>query len=304
MKKRHIAIALLVILCAYVIFTAMFVVREGEYAIVFEFGRCKKVIDQAGLHWKMPNPIQTKCTLSKRIIMCDPASREFLTSDKKSIVVDYFFTYRIQDPLSFHKTLKDRKIAELTLEDLTASALSTTLGRFPLSSLISVNTDDIKLTNILENILRKSNSNLADTGLNILDIQVKRLMFPKENESSIFARMHSERQRIATKYRSEGMEAARKIKAEARLQADISKTKARKAAEVIKGRADAKAMKIMAQTYEIDPQLYQYIRRLQIYRDTINEKDILILQNESEGVSTTTAKPTGKTVQLSFFPGY
>lgn len=302
MKKRSIVVILVSILCVYLMFTSMFVVREDEYAIIFEFGKCKKVIDHPGLYWKKPNPVQAKLILSKKIIMCDPASKEFLTSDKKSIVVDYYFTYRIQDPLSFHKTLKDRAITKVILEDLTASALSTTLGRFPLLALISVKADDIKLSNILVSILRKGNNDLADTGLNIMDLQIKRLVFPKENESSIFARMYSERQRIATKYRAEGMEAARKIKAEARLQADIKKTKARKAAEAVKGRADAKAMGIMAQTYKKDPELYEYIRQIQIYRDTIGEKDILILQNENKNIKATTAKSIRKTAKIDFFP--
>jgi membrane protease subunit HflC len=247
---------------------------------VFQFGKVVQVIETPGLHWKWSEPFQTKLLINKKILLCDPASREFLTDDKKNIVADYFFTYRITDPLQFHKTLKDLTIAEVTLEDLVTSAFGSIFGQYLLSSLISTDLEDNRLDEMLQAVLRKGNENLSNTGVRLLDVAIKQLTFPKENEQSIFARMYSERQRIATKYRAEGMEEARKIKAAATLEAEKIKAQAHHEAELIRGSAEAEAITIFAKTFEQDPELYEYIRRLQIYKEVIGENDILVLPGD------------------------
>jgi membrane protease subunit HflC len=280
MKRWSIAMILCGGLLVYAFFTAMLPVTEGSYAIVFQFGKVVHVIDTPGLHWKWPEPFQTKLILNKKILLCDPVAREFLTDDKKNIVADYFFTYQITDPLQFHKTLKDLTIAEVTLEDLVTSAFGSIFGQYLLSSLISTDTETNRLDEMLQAVLYKGNENLSNTGVRIQDVEIKRLTFPKENEKSIFARMYSERQRIATKYRAEGMEEARKIKATAQLEAEKIKAQAYHEAELIRGKAEAEAIDIFAETFEKDPEMYEYIRRLQIYKDVIGENDILVLPSD------------------------
>jgi membrane protease subunit HflC len=280
MKRWSLVIILCSGLLVYALFTAMLPVNEGSYAIVFQFGKVVHVIDSPGLHWKWPEPFQTRLVLNKKMLLCDPAAREFLTDDKKNIVADYFFTYQITDPLQFHKTLKDLTIAEVTLEDLVTSAFGSIFGQYLLSSLISTDLEANRLDEMLQAVLHKGNENLSNTGVRIQDVAIKRLTFPKDNEKSIFARMYSERQRIATRYRAEGMEVSRKIKATAKLEAEKIKAQAHHEAEVIRGNAEAEAIAIFAKTFEKDPEMYEYIRRLQIYKDVIGENDILVLPGD------------------------
>ncbi len=279
MNRRCMFLLILGALTGFSFATSVFTVREGEYGLVFQFGRFVRRIDTPGLHWKRPSPFETKMTISRRILMCDPESKEFLTEDKKNVVVDYFFTYRIEDPLQFTKCLKDRRIADVTLEDQILSALGNTLGRYALSTLISTRPEEIRLDSLRSECLRQGNEGIRETGVRILDMRLKRITFPKENEKSIFARMYSERQRIATKYRAEGMEEARKIKARAKLETERKKADAEKEAERIRSEADATAMGLFSETYEQDPELCDYIRRLKLYRTIMGKDDVLVLSN-------------------------
>ena len=134
MKTIRLALVLFIFLSIYVVATAALPVEENQSALIFQFGRIVRIVDQSGLHWKLPDPIETRFLISRKIKVHDPEAREYLTEDKKNIVLDYFFTYQIVDPLQFHRVLKDHRIAEVTLDDLVNSALGSSLGRYDLTS--------------------------------------------------------------------------------------------------------------------------------------------------------------------------
>jgi len=291
MKK--IIIIILILLGIYLVATSMFAVDESQYVLIFQFGRIVKVIDKPGLHWKLPEPIQTKLTLSKKLLLYDPAGAEFLTGDKKSIVVNYFLSWKIIDPVKFFKTLKSKITAEATLGDIVASEIGVALGNYPLTAFLSTKPEEIKIHEVLKDILEKTNKEtIAKYGVKIVDVEIKRLYFPEENKPAVFARMYSERERIATKYRSEGQEQARKIKADAEYQKKLILSEAYKKAEKIKGEGDALSLKIYAKAYQKDPEFYEFLRTLQAYEKTLGKKTTVILSKDS------------KFMELFFKPGF
>ena len=118
MKRRLLSLILAVIVVIYLINTMLFSLDETEIGIILQFGKPVRVLSEAGLHWKLPDPIQTKVLFDKRVLVYDPSASEFLTGDKKNIVVDMYLCWKIIDPLKFLQAVRDRTGAELRLEDI------------------------------------------------------------------------------------------------------------------------------------------------------------------------------------------
>ena len=125
--------------------------------------------------------------VSHKAAFYNPEAREYLTSDKKNILVDYFFIYRIVDPLQFYNVLKDRRIAEITVDNMVNSILGSSLGHFELSRLINTEVGKTEIDCLTATVAENTAEALVDTGLRLETVCIKRLMFPRENEEAIFA---------------------------------------------------------------------------------------------------------------------
>ncbi len=283
MDKRKYYGAAAIVLVVLVGLTAVFVVDETQVAIVTQFGRPTRVVDQAGLHWKIPQPVQAVRFFDKRLLVYDPKPTEFLTNDKKNVVADAFVTWRIADAKKFLETVNDRAGAEVRMADIVASELGAALGKYPLSALISTNPEEMKVDEIMESVTagcRRTAS--ASFGIDIAEVRMKRLAFPEQNKQSVFDRMRAERERIAKRYRSEGEEEAIKIRAEADKARQEILAAAYEDAERIKGEGDAEAMKIYARAFGADPEFYEFVRTLESYRKFMDEKATVILSSDSD----------------------
>jgi membrane protease subunit HflC len=250
MKKGLLSLILAVIVVIYMINTMFFPLDETKTGIILQFGKTVRVISEAGLYWKLPDPIQTKVLFDKRVLVYDPPASEFLTGDKKNIVVDMYLCWKIIEPLKFLQALRDRSGAELRLEDIVSAEAGAIFGNYPLTAFVSHNEGEMKLGRIMKSISEKCDQRARQQyGIEVIDVKMKRLNFPDENKPSVFARMWAERERIAKKYRSEGQERASKIKAEANKQKEIILSEAYKEAEKIMGEGDAGAMRIYAEAF-------------------------------------------------------
>ena len=215
--------------------------------------------------------------------MYDPIAREFLTGDKKNVVVDFFLCWRIFDPLKFLVAVKDRTGAQLRLEDTINAEAGTVFGNFPLTAFVSQDEGEMQLGKIMDLITKNCNERAKEQyGIEVKDVEMKRLNFPEENKPSVFSRMRAERDRIAKKYRSEGQEKAEKIKAEANKQKEIILSQAYKEAEMIRGEGDAAAMRIYADAFGKDPEFYKFLRTLQSYEKFLDEKTTILLPSNME----------------------
>ena len=283
MKKRLLLVILSAIVLVCLIYTSVFTVDETEVGVVLQFGRPVRVLSEPGLYWKLPDPIQTKTLFDDRVLVCDPTASEFLTGDKKNIVVDMYLCWKIIEPLKFLRAVRDRTSAELRLDDIVRAEAGAVFSNYPLRAFVSHNAGEMQLGKIMNLISEKCDQTAREQyGIEVVDVKIKRLNFPEENKPSVFARMWAERERIAKKYRSEGQEIGAKIKAEANKQKEIILSEAYREAEQIKGEGDAKAMEIYAQAFGKDPDFYKFLRTLQCYEKFLDEKTTILLSGDME----------------------
>lgn len=272
------ALGLLILILNLVVF----IVDTTEYAIVTQFGEPVNTILQPGLKIKLPDPIQTVQRFDNRLQVYEADPLELLTADKKSVKVDYYGTWKISDPVTYLKTVKDKVGAEARLLDIFSSGLGVRLGQYNLDELINVDMNKLKLNPMMQETVQKCKEKAKEYGIEIVDAQIKVLNFPEANKQSVFARMKAEREQMAKKYRSEGSEEAAKIRADAEKEQKILLSEATKEAQRIKGEGDAQAIKIYGEAFQKDPKFYEFTRTLETYEKTIDEKTTLVLPSNSE----------------------
>jgi membrane protease subunit HflC len=281
-RRRYYTVAIVVV-ALLVLRTTAFVVDETKTAIVTQLGRPVRVVSDAGLNWKLPQPIQAVRLFDKRLLVFDPKPTEFLTNDKKNVVVDAFVVWRIADPKKFLVTVNDRVGAEVRMADIVASELGAALGQYPLHALISTDTDSMKVDEIMQRVADNCRSTASSSfGIDVTDVRMKRLALPEQNKQSVFDRMRAERERTAKKYRSEGEEEAIKIRADADRQKQEILAGAYKEAEKIRGEGDAEAMRIYGTAYNTDPSFYEFTRTLESYRKFLDDKTTIVLSSDSD----------------------
>ena len=260
----------------------VFTVDTTEYAVVTQFGNPVDIILEPGLKLKLPDPIQSLQRFDNRIQVYKAEPLELLTADKKSIAVDYYGTWRIIDPVAYMKTVKNKMGAEARLLDIFSSSLGVQLGQYNLDELINVDASKLKLATMMRNTVVQSKEKAQEYGIEVIDAQVRALNFPEANKKSVFARMKAEREQMAKKYRSEGSEEAVKIRADAEKEQKILLSESYKQAQKLKGEGDAEAIKTYAEAFQKDPKFYEFLRSLETYEKTIDEKTTLVLPSNSE----------------------
>lgn len=229
-----------------------FQVDATEYAIVTQFGNPVRVITSPGLYAKLPDPIQSVVRINNQLRVYNLPQTEFLTADKKNIVLEAYATWEVTDSLTFLKTVRDPIGAETRLADIVASELGTALGQVQLNELVTVNASQLKLPDTLSAVTQGVASRTEAYGFIVTDVRLKQLTFPQANLTSVFQRMKAEREAIARQFRSEGTEQAAKIRAGADAEkASILADANQKAAE-IRGQADAEAIAIYAAAFGKD----------------------------------------------------
>ena len=282
MRSVFIVIGVVVVV-ALVAVAGTFQVQETEYAIVARFGDPRRVIDEAGLHFKWPPPIETLLRIDRRTNVLDPEPGEYLTSDKKNILVSNFLVWSVADPLRYLVSLTDKTSAEARLTDIMRSEVGTTLGAYPLSALVSTEVEDQTMADVMRDITRKTAQRASDSfGVHIAAVRIKRLNFPPQNKQAVFRRMEAERQRIARQYRSEGEEEAEKIRAQADREEAVLLNEARRQAEEIRGEADAEATRIYAEAFGQDPEFFEFVRSLEAYQNIISESSTIVVPSDAE----------------------
>lgn len=274
MKK---ALSLLLPVIALVGFSAIFIVDETEQVVILQLGKPVKTVTKPGLNFKLPFPIQEKITFDDRLLEYDSPPEEILSKDKKSLIVDNYVRWKIVDPLQFLKTVQAIPTAKSRMDDIVYSELRRELGTHDMVEIITENREEI-----MDVITKESNSATLDYGISVVDVRIRRVDLPAENEASIYARMEAERKRQANKFRSEGEEEAQKIRAATDRDKTIILADAYKEAEKIRGEGDAKAVQVYARSYSSDPKFYEFVRTLDTYKKVVDDKTTLVLPSDSK----------------------
>jgi membrane protease subunit HflC len=260
--------------------STIFVVDQRQYAAVFAFGELKRVVEEPGLQFKLPPPVQSVQFFERRILTIDtPDAERFITAEKKNLLVDSFVKWRIVEPRKFFISFRgDERMAQDRLNQLVKSALNEEFTKRTVRELISEQREEV-----MQNIRKKVAEEAADIGIEIVDVRLKRIDLLAEISESVFRRMEAERKRVANELRSTGSAESEKIRADAERQRDVILSRAYRDAQKIKGQGDARATALYGEAFNRDPQFAQFYRSLEAYRSSFKTKqDLMVMDPSSE----------------------
>lgn len=277
---RTITLVLVVILSVFLFLNSAFILKPNEYAVIKQFGKIVKVSDSEGLRFKVPF-LQSKAIIPKNILFYDVPPAEINTLDKKRIVVDYYSLWQITDPVMMIESLRTLEGAEARLSDIIYSNVRNELGKLEYGSIINPNDNDRggfdKLVQDDVNKILEANKN----GIEIVDIQIKRIDLPESNEMSVYSRMISERETKAQEYLSQGNAEAKKITANVDREAQEIIARANSKAEIIIAKGEGEAAKIYNDVYGQDTEFFSLYTTLESYKTTIDEETVIMLPIDS-----------------------
>jgi membrane protease subunit HflC len=309
MNKLTLSIGGLVValIGALVIFASAFTIDEAEQAIIIQFGATVgDPITEPGLHFKVPF-IQEVRRFDKRLQSWDGDPNQIPTRGEQFISVDTTARWKIVEPLKFMKSVQNERGAMLRLNDILDSVVRDHISASDLVEIVrskdwEISAEDLARAQatgesdeetllqrvqkgrqeLVASILKQAQSQMPEYGIELVDIQIKRVDYVAEVEQRVFDRMIAERQRIAEQFRSEGQGRAAEIDGETqRLLAQIT-SEATRQAEVIRGTADAEATRVYSQAFGADPEFYAFFRTLESYSKSLGEDATLMLGADSE----------------------
>jgi modulator of FtsH protease HflC len=271
MKK--IVIAILVVFAALWVLVpqALFTIDEREQAIITQFGAYIRTLTEPGLYVKTPF-VQTVHRFDKRVLAVDSPPAEYLTLDRKRLVVDFVARWRITEPLAFFTSVATEDGARARIEDIVVSGLRQAIASQDFAPVTSEQREPT-----MEAVADAARARTQAFGIDLIDVRVKRADLPREVQQSVFARMVAERERISKRYRSEGEEEAAKLRAETDKQREIILAQAYERAQRLEGEGDAGATAVYASAYEQNPRFYFFIRTLEAYDDILTPETLLVL---------------------------
>lgn len=281
-------IVVFIIICGIILANSLYTVNEGEQVIITQFGKMVgEPCTNAGLKVKIPF-IQTIHRLEKRVLRWDGPSTEMPTRDKTYIVVDAFGRWRIYDPKQFFIRLKDERSALSRIDDIVGGEIRSAVARHELVELIRSTKDRIPLVQeevdgqllstsrlpiiqkgrsaIEREILEAARGKLLPLGIELLDVQFKRINYNPGVQVRIYERMISERRQIAERFRSEGQGEAARIAGEREKELQRIQSEAYRSVQQIIGESEAKAIEIYALAYNQSDEarsFYQFLQSLQ-----------------------------------------
>jgi len=282
-RPLRLVAALLLVVGLGAAMSALFTVNETEVCIVTRFGRPLPGELGPGLHLKWPWPIDSVVRMDRRALLFDNEPAEMLTLDRKNVLVDSFVIWRIDEPLRFAQTVRTRDQAEARLVDLIASGLGAEVGSTPMDHLINTEPSEVHLGEVAEQARAQVDEQARSSfGIKVVDLRINGFNLPPQNRASVIERMRAERGRIATAYRSEGEEQALSIEAEAKAERERILAEAAAEAESVRGAGEAEALRVFADAYSKDPELYRFLRTLESYEAIIDDSTTIVLESDRQ----------------------
>ncbi|MGE0824787.1 MAG: protease modulator HflC [Candidatus Binatia bacterium] len=253
-----------------------FTIGEWEQGMIVQFGNPQRILQEPGLYFKLPF-VQNVVRFDKRVLATDARTAEYLTLDKKRVLVDHVSRWRIQEPLDFYRSVRDTQRAMARLDDLISAHLRQETAKHNFLDFVREKREDIMAV-----VTADTKEAAKSFGIDVLDVRIKALDLPKEVQASVFARMRAERERIAKRYRAEGEERAREIRAGADREREVIVATAYETSQKLSGEGDAQATAIYAQAFGQDPEFYAFTRRLQAYEKILGTGTTVVLPPDSE----------------------
>lgn len=273
-----------ILILMLLVFSTTFVVDQRKFAVIYSLGEIKDkdkdVIRTPGLRFKLPPPFQNVVFLDRRIQTLDsPDTRPIFTAEKKSLVIDWLVKWRIIDPLKFIRNngIETRNL-ETRLSPVVQAAFNEAVTRRKVQAMLATERDKV-----MQDVQARLTAEVADFGIEIVDVRIKRVDFAPTVTESVYRRMESERKRVANELRSTGGAKGEEIRADAERQRDIIMAEAYRDAQKLKGEGDAKASAIYAQAFGRDPQFAQFYRSLEAYKASFRSRsDVVVVDPNTE----------------------
>ena len=268
---------ILIVVAGLLVNSAAFIVRQTEQAIVLRFGDPKQVIQEPGLHFKVPF-VDDVTYFDSRILDYAPPQEEIIAADQKRLVVDSFARYRIADPLEFYKTVTSELAARARLAGILSASLRRVVGNETLASVLSE-----ERVGIIERIRLDTNEAAAKFGIDVVDVRIRRADLPQANAEAIYQRMKTERDREAKEFRAQGAEIAQRIRARAERERTVLIAESQRQSQVLRGEGDAEAIRIYADAFGRDAEFFSFYRSMEAYRKALKpEGTTMVLSPNSD----------------------
>jgi membrane protease subunit HflC len=278
-------IALIIVALGLLIFGSLFVVEEGNKAIVIQFGKVQRdsetgdtTVFEPGLHLKLPF-FDRVVRLDARIQTLDEVPDRFVTAEKKDLIVDLYVKWKIEDFAKYYLATGGIKAgAEILLQQKVNNALRSEFGTRTIQEIVSGERSEL-----MDEAMTQASTSSDELGIKIIDVRVKQINLPLEVRNFIFQRMRSEREAVAREHRSEGKEKAEFIKADIDAKITVMLADAERNLRKLRGEGEAQAAQIYAETYTKEPEFYRFLRSMDAYKKSFSSKqDVLVIEPDSD----------------------
>ncbi|WP_293746058.1 protease modulator HflC [uncultured Paraglaciecola sp.] len=278
-------IALIIVALGLLVFGSLFVVEEGNKAIVIQFGKVQRDSEtdvtrvfEPGLHLKLPF-FDRVVTLDARIQTLDEAPDRFVTSEKKDLIVDLYVKWKIEDFAKYYlATGGIKSSAEILLQQKVNNGLRSEFGTRTIQQIVSGERSEL-----MDEAMEQASTSSDELGIEIIDVRVKQINLPLEVRNFIFQRMRTEREAVAREHRSEGKEKAEFIKADIDAKITVMLADAERNLRKLQGEGEAQAAQIYAETYSKNADFYSFLRSMDAYKKSFSSKqDVLVVEPDSD----------------------
>jgi len=300
MNKIIFTIPIVILVLLVIASMCLYIIPETQQVVITQFGQPKRVVSEAGLHFKKPILEQVNI-FERRILEWDGKPTQVPTLDKRYIWVDSFARWRIADPLKFFQRIRNETSAHALLDDIINSEVRNQISNQLLIDAIRSSNREMSLmagldgeqlaeitqvkvgrNEIIKNVLEKAGPAASEYGMELVDIQIKRINYVEQVRKAVYERMIVERKRIAAKYRSEGEGEMMDIMGKKEKEEKQILSEAYRGSQEIKGKADAEAIKIYADAYSKDPEFYSFLKTLESYEENLGKSSTVILSTDSD----------------------
>lgn len=292
MKKNFLAtlITFIIVIAFILIGQCFYTVNPDQYANTLRFSKTVNTVSDAGIYFKIPF-LDNVIYFPKQVLLYDMKPSDVLTADSKTMLVDNYVTWRITDPLTFYKTLGNITEAETRINMLTYSAIKTEMGKLERDKII--NSDESSRDNFNNNIINATANATNSYGIQIIDIKIKKLDLPADNEEAVYTRMISERNKIAAEYRANGEKQASLIKNDVDKTTGITISDAKAQAEKIKAEGETEYMNILAAAYDTPAKqdFYEFTRSLDALASSLTEGQTTIILDKDSALAKAISTP-------------
>ena len=273
---KLLALGVIVLVGAFVLTGSLFTVHQTQQVIVLQLGEPIRVIEEPGLHYKVPF-IQNVIAYDNRVLDIDPPAQEMPLVNQLRIIVDAFARYRIVDPLTFYQSVRTENGFRDRFGTILNGSVRDALGQAQLTDLLTV-----RRVEVMQNISLGVSRRASGFGIEVVDVRIGRTDLPVETSQSVYDRMRSDRIAQAALLRAQGQEAKARIEAEADKDRIIILADAERQAQISIGQGEAESRRVLNEAHGQDPEFYAFLRSIEAYRESLGNGTTMVLSPDSE----------------------